>query len=437
MNRHHHLKISLAAALMAVCLFPFSALASENVVESAPEVSLPEITMPEEAAETISPTDPAYLPSQMEYIGGDPADPNLQLRRPRLTDREMELYDVLMANLKEGKAVDREDLNYVNRTEQVLIGVYPLDPAEYDGETYYVLLPPVQLGMANLLGLVRAFEELGLTFDPASLNVRNCSRGYLTYGRTSTRYLSYEENRRMQQIRRQIHRGILEREDIPQETTCFSVETTWSPQETLRFHFYPYRSMTDNELAAFAFLEETAWDTDPDLLEAESRNYARSILRFPLSMTCTEENMESYVETSRLYRHTFEFTYGDPATGNIAYPGTDDPVDLTVWHTINTEENGSIRHSYSLTTYYTMSDEVADDHPGFTDEDWIAAAKQWASQNLMLPADRQPDSWQVVEMGSGSVILTARTHELVFDLSMNIQDVYVEYIHVYSADEAS
>ena len=55
----------------------------------------------------------------------------------------------------------------------------------------------------------------------------------------------------------------------------------------------------------------------------------------------------------------------------------------------------------------------------------------------MLPADRQPDSWQVVEMGSGSVILTARTHELVFDLSMNIQDVYVEYIHVYSADEAS
>ena len=444
MNMHHHLKISLAAALLVVCLFPFSALASENVVESAPEVILPE-----EEVKDVTPADPTYyLPSGLQYA----TDPNESLPtaeqfesigitasaarqyQPSLTSRELELYDKLTADLAAGEKLPWTDQGYANKTEDVLIGVYPLDPAEFCGETYYVLLPPFQMNTEHLYSLVLAFEQLGLSFDPAALNVRNCTRGGY-YAHPSTRYLSYEESERMDQILRQIHRGILKEESVVPETPCLSVETKWSPYRSVRFRFYPFRSLTDNELAAFAFPEETAWDVNPGVMEAEARDFARSVLRLPLSMTSTDEKMDPSLVDSRAYMFSFQFIYGDAETGGLAEKKPEDPLDLTVWQYLLREDDGSTSQWFNLSLYYTYSSEVADEHPGYTEEDWIAAARKWAAESLVLPEDRMPDDWHIADMSGGTVILTAKKAGWTFRLALNIKDTCPEYFETYQEDE--
>ena len=52
----------------------------------------------------------------------------------------------------------------------------------------------------------------------------------------------------MLSIKRQVVHGIISREDIHPESVCRTVETGLGV-----FCFYPYRRMTDDELAAFAF----------------------------------------------------------------------------------------------------------------------------------------------------------------------------------------
>ena len=441
MSIRNRILSALTALVLVLC--PLAALASENTIEAAPEVTLPQEEINDAASgdptyytptEQVYAYDPnEYLPTEEQYeLIGSTADARLYL--PRLTDRELELYDKLMADLADGKDLHLEDQGYANKTEDVLIGVYPLDPAEFDGETYYVLLPPVQMGTSHLYSLVLAFEQLGLTFDPAALNARNCTRGgYYTH--PSTRYLSYEEQQRMDRILHQIHRGILEKESLKPETPCLTVGTKWSTYEPIRFRFYPYRSMTDDELAAFAFSEDTAWDIDPDALDAECRAFARSMLRLPLSMVSTDELMEAYADGGGSYRFTFQPFYVDAKTGSFAEAKLGEPMDLTVWQYLTREDDGTFRKWFTLSLYFIGSDEFSDEHPGFTEDDWIAAARKWAADSLVLPEDRMPDDWQVANMGAGEVTLIAKKAGWTYQLSLNISDVSLMTFQAYEEEE--
>ena len=100
------------------------------------------------------------------------------------------------------------------------IGVYPLNPEDYDGETFYVRLPQYQpLTDEQIRSLISAFNELGIPFDPDSLGSRNCSRRDENYVQDyESRPISEEEEQRLEIIRTLVRQGVLTKDSIPAGT---------------------------------------------------------------------------------------------------------------------------------------------------------------------------------------------------------------------------
>ena len=358
--------------VLALMLLPLSALAvTENRLEPAPLVNLPEAEE-EETAESVS----SYLPVSQEMPERRAEGlPENEYRLPRLTDTELDTARYLMT----APGFIHEDYyGYANCETAVTVGVYPLDPADYDGETFYVILPAYVLDEYEVLSLISAFEELGIPFDPDSLNERNCCRG----GGSATRFLSYEESERMNTIRALIHRDMIAREDIAPETSCTCVYPTWSDTEP--FRFFPYRSMTDEELAAFVFAEESAWETNPFELERSARKAAHRILRLPLTM---KSEGEMKYETER---------YGndqEALLNTFSCNGADGPgVYLQVCHL--KYGDGTISLDYICGDYETGWGLTEEGNPKDSGE-LKAAARQWAQENLRLPEEEQPADWTI------------------------------------------
>ena len=151
------------------------------------------------------------------------------------------------------------------------------------------------------MALAAAFEELGIDFDPDDLNDRNCCRHCNVL---ETRTLTDEENSRMESIKDRIRRGQLKKKDIPAGTKVLTVEKRTSRGWGLdrkTFLFYPYRRMTDDELALFALEDEEAWDVDPDELKAAALKDAGELINLPKNVRefepCTSrELMQSFAE---------------------------------------------------------------------------------------------------------------------------------------------
>lgn len=425
MKMHSNLWLSLAAALLAVSLLPLPALASENVVESAPQLTLPAESP--EPDRTLSRADAAYLPLKQIIPARGTVSGEEQLFFPQLTDAELKRAQELLAATETGQEIPSAGTAPANGSGTASVSVYPLNPDDFDGETFYVILPSCPLDDGMLQSLISSFGRLGIPFDPDALNFRNCSRG-VSYG-SSTRTLSMEENERLQTIRRLIHRGILTRETVPQETNCLISWTEWTGQ-TFDFCLYPYRSMTDDELAALAFARDTVWEADPDSVEMNARKFARSMMNLPLSMTAATESAHACGATE--YENGFEFIYADGKSGRTALAERTEPVSLTVWHT---EEPGKAPDLFRMSVWYVWGVEVADEHSGYTDADWISAAGQWAADNLLLPKDQLPDSWTVISKNAGTILLTAGTQDWQFELGLNISDTFTEYFTLTPVDK--
>ena len=425
MNKLRNFRLSLTAVLLALFL-PLPALASENYVEPAPPLSLPE-EAPEDSRD-ISRANAAYLPLKRIIPERGIASEEEQLSFPRLTDTELNRARELLSALETGQDISRKDQESTDKTRKASVSVYPLNPADFDGETFYVILPRCPLDDELLLSMIAEFDRLGISFDPDALNCRNCSRNCTRYG-YSTRVLSVEENQRLQTIRRLIHRGILTRDKVPQDTG-FVVSWTERTGHTDDFCLYPYRSMTDEELAALAFTQDTAWSTDPDLVEMNARKFAGSMISLPLSMNATMENEQDY--GVKEYENDFELIYADGKSGITRLAERTEPVGLSVWHT---EAPGREPSSFRMSVWYVFGMEVAEEHPGFTDADWIAAAEKWVAANLLLPEDSLPDNWKIISRSGGSVLLAASTRDWSFELSLNISDTFAESFHLASAED--
>ncbi len=255
-------------ALLLVLLLPASALAvKEGVVEEAPAVDVSLSLAPDTSSLR------AYLPDESYYAGADgmPAfspswgdsetyvEPALVdeifedgYQMPRLTDGEAARARKLLEQYQSGKAVG-DGASVLNAAQNAVLGVYPLDPADYDGEEVYLLLPSSCLTDAQLLAIIDAYDQLGMTFDLAHLNARNCARGG---GIEATRFFTAEENERRSRIFDQIQDGLLTEtllgEDALRSAQCIQLDARYY-YGMGTFLFLPYRSMTDEEMAAQLF----------------------------------------------------------------------------------------------------------------------------------------------------------------------------------------
>lgn len=277
----------------ALCLMiPACALAvTEGVVEAAPMVEMESIGGKAEVS---------YLPDASYYAGYGEWNPAWEdspvwveslydgecyhdvEQRPRMTNGEAERARVLLAAYQAG-VIGYEGESVLNKMEDVVVGVYALDPAEFDGERAFVILPGPCMTDEQLLAVIAAYDEMGLVFDPASLSCRNCARGG---GIETSRFLTEEERGRQQSLARMIEHGLLDPSvagDVEMlNPTLDSRYFCGLPDFTIR----PYRAVTDEEfvsqLAALGYHDMTG---EIDHLGVEKQ--ARSVLYTldaPLSM---------------------------------------------------------------------------------------------------------------------------------------------------------
>ena len=95
MFKSRYFLISLLAVLLALSLFPFSAMAiTEDEIQSAPEISLPEddisVTGPE-TSEVTSQDDSIYCPGLNALPRRGTLKESEELNLPRLTDAELSM----------------------------------------------------------------------------------------------------------------------------------------------------------------------------------------------------------------------------------------------------------------------------------------------------------------------------------------------------------
>ena len=290
--------------VLMCCLLPALALAvTEGVVENAPQVEM----------EQVQPAEISYLPDESYYAGyGDwnPVWENAQEwvesefdgecyydveQRPRMTAGEAARAEKLLADYKADKSIYKGE-NILNKMENVIVGVYGLNPEDFDGEAAYVILPGPCMTDEQILAVIDAYDQLGLTFDPAKLNARNCARGG---GIETSRFLNDEERARHQNLARLIERGLL---DVSGADMVRALNVRLDsryfcglPDFTIR----PYRALTDEEFVALlvdmGYRDKTG-EMDYSLVEKESRVILNDRLGAALSMELIQIYQEgSYV----------------------------------------------------------------------------------------------------------------------------------------------
>ena len=405
MTHSNHLFTAVLAALLALTLFPLSALAlTENMLEPAPELSLAEEDIGDTSAkepEEDNRDDYIYHPSPRELPARGTVQESEELNLPRLTDAELAMARELLAAREAGEQIDYADLHYAAPEKVFGAGVYPLDPEAFGGNTFYVILPYCQMSRDQVMSLIAAFEELGIPFDPDSLDSTNCVRGNSLLSYTATRRLSYEEQTRMDEIKRQIRRGIVDRDTFPREASCRSVLVQLPGYAGLAydylepFCFYPYRPMTDSELATFAFAQETGWEIHPAKLEKQAREYARMVFPLPLSMTTRDETRYAYSEKNIEFRNYFTI---DPESCKGMYASPEEtPCEVMVEQELVGDPDSRpakadiarilIDYPARYEYYRTEGEPVG------SKEELITAAQRWAENYLLIPEEDILSGW--------------------------------------------
>ena len=383
MNRYpdlRQLRRSLLIVLLVLTLFPFSALAvTENTLETAADISLPENTAEEKPAITVRPK--AILPSFWKSsVKGSSSD--LQHYSPWLTESEEQRARELMSELNAGK-VSVSDYTAEEQPAGFKVSVYPLDPADFDGETFFVTLPCRELTDAELVALVSGFETLGIPFNPDSLNERNCRR---FYDEGKSRDLTSDEAEQMEELERMVIYGILDPEDIKPESECRVIYTLYGP-----FFLYPYRQMTVNELAAFALKKESVWENDPDLVQKTASKFASRFVRFPsfLEKWSMERTLIPYTDETEGYRILFDV---------YAPEGQPQAEDNSPWRVdvlLRKNPDGTLLES-RLTVEYNNDKPSIHTRRLVSEDEILAAAQSWIKDNILQSGSMDLTDWTIV-----------------------------------------
>ncbi|QUC66476.1 hypothetical protein [Aristaeella hokkaidonensis] len=419
--------IILMAVLLILTLLPLTILADTSVKIYSPYA--PEITRW-----------PERHPVENTNVQADPEVHDRDgYSYPWLTDLELVKFREFQTALKDGEIgyAGESIINPTTVTDDD-VAVFTLDSNDFCGESYYVFLPDSSsVTDTQMVALAAAFEELGIDFDPDSLNDRNCCRHCNVL---ETRILTDEENSRMETIKDRIRRGQLTKEDVPEDTQVLTVE-----KRTMRgwgldrktFLFYPYRRMTDDELALFALADEEAWDVDPDELKTAALKDAGELINLPRSVheyePCISRELmqikgDTYLPRSNaVYKYTSQFYFE-------GYDGFYDRIHCNM-DIVQMQEIGSTAETAGIHLWYGYYSTFSDsDYPESHEAEWLAAAQNWAGQVLRLPADVLQDGWtvsyKIEDYGSNLVQLKLVTEEYeicvwVYQNSAKISDCLI------------
>lgn len=279
------------ALLLLLCLPACAQAVKEGVVEEAPPVALASAAqesylpdMQERTQTAMWLYEEAYVPVETAESGG-PLDYGDTVDLRRLTPGEAARAKRLRAAYEAGEATG-DGLSVLEAEARVAVGVYALDPADYDGESVLLLLPGVCLTDEQILAIIDAYARLGLRFDPDGLNARNCARG-----EAFMRSLTAEEQARSDVLRQEIERGVLDMRRIgegAQRRIALDMRVFRGAFGDGLFLFTPYRRLTDEELAAREILlGAKPQDADFTALERMARLHLTGELGCPLSMRLT------------------------------------------------------------------------------------------------------------------------------------------------------
>lgn len=412
MSGHKRILVLVLAAVLALTSFPFPASAAgEDILEPAPEVILPEETpVPETDTEDgtapleAGPDEPVteytfyedpYLPSRYGRLYSDDAEETDDpwYTGPYLEPSEYRRAMELLAAVEAGEQ-SLAGIRCPVHENEVKIGVWPLDPGDFNGETYYIMIPQRKLEDRDLLYLISCFRKLGIPFEPKEWNSRNCLRG--SYANRATRDLSQEESIRMAALRHLTANGMLTDADIHPETECKSIMTLFGP-----FCFYPYRRMTDDELAAFALARDPAWPNAPDEVEKAAREFIADYIRLPLSMKLDTAELSWSPRARKIegYTLTFRIEYTD-AYGNVLRTGGK-PCEVDVYLRRRLGDGAVIGCSATVRYYSDFTVLAAKEYAEpLSKEEIYGIGKQWLLDTLGL--DETKYAWWNEENFAGS-----------------------------------
>ncbi len=417
----NHLIKKAAALLLAVAILPISALAvTEDTVIDVPDVTLDTI---DTAVATVS-----YLPDASYYADyGDyqpewaDSDEYVELpndgewfttgdlmQEPWLTAGEQRRAVHLQEQYEKGEITYTGE-SVLNKMTDVIVGVYTLNPDDYDGENMFVILPVCCLSDDMLLAIIDAFHQAEQPFDPAALNYRNCMRGG---GIETTRMITSEENERSFAVRMLIMRGMLTASHVHAENVIIEPTLNMMYFNGMdSFRMRPYRCMTDGELAAW-WLSRGAHPFDENNMTLEDverigRDLIYSYTDVPFSM-----NLDILdVQNRNIEFYEYGLSKWDPEWSDIQ--GVQQDVIANVFYTSykwkqNNDQGTSVVTFAGLddgtivpqTVEYRYDAFVV---PGWSDDsysekaenDWLMAADNWANEHLK-GMDTKDLEWTVI-----------------------------------------
>ncbi len=260
-------------ALCAVMVLPPLAMA-ENTVEILPTTP----PMPRPVVEA-NPYGADDLTAYYEDYGDEYA-------QPALTASERERLPEIQRRWESG---ERPESSILNLTERVHVSVIQLPPEQYEGEPCFLLLPNRDLTDEELLQVVDAYGQLGITLDPDALSWHNCMRG----GGIEVGIRSFRDDERE---RRSELTGLYTRAELRPETPFTAlvmddgVGRVTLDEEDFNgldeFRFRPARRLTDKELLQLIALDQGDIGATPEELsgyETQLRQELHLLLGMPLS----------------------------------------------------------------------------------------------------------------------------------------------------------
>lgn len=390
--------------VLALCLLlPIGAQAvEEGVVEDAPMVTIDTSAfetneasyLPDESYYAYDTWEPAWAASE-EYVPVDLVHDMYEdvTQSPRLMPGEIVRAKKLAQAYLAGE-VSYTGESVLEKMENVVLGVYALNPDDFSGEQAFVLLPGTCLTDEQLLAIIDAFAQLGLEFDPEALNYRNCARGG---GIETTRFFTTEEGDRFTMLVDKVRRGII----VPDATfdglaRVPKLDSTYFCGMT-DFTFMPYRSMTDEELLSLAvgagYHNESA-EYDWDEIERRSRNALYQAFHTPLSMELTDLFTEGG-HAALLYNAECEEGWDDSSEWYVAFGATfsyvtSDGIEVNA-NTYFDRESGNLLSASVLDS--REFDDIYSEEREVTQEEIDAAIALAQAQLGMNDLD-----WHVLEM---------------------------------------
>ncbi len=285
------MKRMLAFSLCLALLLPGMATA-ENTVEILPTTPPAPVIVIEENDYAFEDMEPFF---QNAIAQGYTTDGNFNYELTRLSPEELEKLPDIQAAYDAGK---RPEESVLNKAEEVHVSLITLPPEQYEGESWFLILPNRAMTDEELLQVVDAFAQIGEKLNPDALTWHNCMR--MPVGETPMRGFRGDERERYQSIRELYTRGGLRPETpftrLPGDDGVGVIglyEEDFNGLDELRF--YPARRLTDEELLQlfqFIFGEPAAPAEEMAAYEAQLRKLMNQQMGMPLTAKRTGESLQ-------------------------------------------------------------------------------------------------------------------------------------------------